>query len=139
MLSDSILSFDGYTVKKLYYEPTEFNNTENLQYKPEFSNRVEGKKNGEIEVELGVRINENKEPSFPFSLAVSLVGRFRLDTKSDDTEFLKTIATKNTVSILFPYLRAIVTQLTSAANVPPLILPIVNLADNLHSTPQVDE
>lgn len=38
------------------------------------------------------------------------------------------LTTKNTVAILFPYIRALVSNYTANANVPPLILPPINVS-----------
>ena len=67
--------------------------------------------------------------NYPFSFSVSVTGHFQID--ADDNDETKPFLNVNAVAILFPYVRALVTTYTANANVPPLILPPMNIAKML--------
>ena len=58
--------------------------------------------------------------NYPFEMMVQLRGFF---TMSDPTINLDS----NAIAILYPYIRSIVSVYTSSINVPPLILPVINV------------
>lgn len=71
-----------------------------------------------------------KDISRPFYLNVEIEGIFSLDSWKED-KIKSAIMSNNTVAILFPYLRNLITMLTANANVPPYILPVVNINELL--------
>lgn len=62
----------------------------------------------------------------PFHLLVEIVGSFTHESNGYD-EQIQDLLKVNTLAILFPYLRAAVTSVTSAANVAPVVLPTINV------------
>jgi len=77
-------------------------------------------------VTLDINIFENAEKNnFPFSLSVNVTGIFELENVHVDDRV--SFAEVNAVAILFPYIRALVSTFTANANVPPLILPPINV------------
>lgn len=75
-------------------------------------------------VTFNLEIKNTDEHPFPVDIEVSITGIFdvsKLEKKSID-DFLKV----QTCQILFPQIRTIVSSLTSAAIMPPLLLPIVD-------------
>lgn len=82
-----------------------------LDLKPSFSRRVRKTPDNEKLhfVTLEVKIESSETSPKPFDLKVCLTGVFNVQA----------------VAILYPYLRAAVTNLTGAAFVAPLVLPVV--------------
>lgn len=75
-------------------------------------------------VSLEVDIFENAtKNNYPFEMSVSLIGYFTMQGEEDDIIRYK----RNAVAILYPYIRAIVTNYTANANVNPLVLPTINV------------
>lgn len=66
--------------------------------------------------------NDAQKNNYPFEMSVSVVGYFKL-MSDEDVEIYKA----NAVAVLFPFVRAIISTYTAAANVNPLILPTVNI------------
>lgn len=58
----------------------------------------------------------------PFYMEVEIAGYFELEGEDDITKY-----EANAIAIMYPYLRAIVSTYTSAANVAPVILPAINV------------
>lgn len=65
------------------------------------------------------------ENNYPFSLNVSIEGKFEVQGASEEER--EYLVNNNAVAILFPYVRALISTYTANANVPPLILPPVNV------------
>ena len=95
-----------------------------LDLKPSFSRRVRKTPDNEKLhfVTLEVKIESSETSPKPFDLKVCLTGVFEAEVESD---FERRAFNVQAVAILYPYLRAAVTNLTGAAFVAPLVLPVV--------------
>lgn len=77
-------------------------------------------------VTIEVTLFDNpKENNYPFSMKLSVTGVFELENIALDKR--ESFAEVNSVAILFPYIRSLITTYTSNSNVPPLILPPINV------------
>ena len=65
-------------------------------------------------------------------MRVKIVGLFEVD-KEIDTDTRKDFAERNSIAILFPYLRALVSVYSSNANIGNLILPPINVVKYLEN------
>jgi len=75
--------------------------------------------------ELNFEIGDVDNIKMPLDLRVTIIGQFEFEViGSDDVvnDFLR----KQAVHILYPYLRSIVSGLTSLAMLPPIMIPIVD-------------
>ena len=96
----------------------------NFTIAPRFTRNI-GTDNETGFVELICEILNSEEQPFPVNIRVSLTGVFDLSQVPDDQRdyFLKITA----VQIIFPYVRNIVSTITSSALMPPIILPIIDV------------
>ena len=120
---ESVLRFDKYIVDEVVFKTNpEFNPTDDkLKINFSIKQDVKHKENGQMVVSLQVNIFEKaNEKNYPFEMMVQLRGFF---TMSDPTINLDS----NAIAILYPYIRSIVSVYTSSINVPPLILPVINV------------
>lgn len=60
-------------------------------------------------------------------LKIELVGKFQAHPEMPENLFEK-ISNQNAPAILYPFARAFIASMTAQANIPPIILPIVNLS-----------
>ena len=76
--------------------------------------------------ELGVEIVNTEEHPFPVDICVNVTGFFKNVSLAPEQEevFLKV----NAVQILYPYLRSIVSTITTASMFPPIILPVIDVS-----------
>jgi preprotein translocase subunit SecB len=86
-------------------------------------------KNSTFELQFTVKVT-NKDVENPF-VEVSCKGQFKFDNVSNIEE-IPDFFYRNSIAILFPYVRAYVSLVTTQANVPGVILPTLNLS-NLES------
>ncbi len=75
------------------------------------------------EVFLTMKIEDNQNG---MELGVTVCGIFELKDE-EDASIRKAVISKNTLSILFPYLRSQVTLLTAQPDMKPIVLPAVNI------------
>ncbi|WP_436950536.1 protein-export chaperone SecB [Staphylococcus xylosus] len=133
-MSNSPLIFKDYIVTETYLKT-------NLKFKQEsmkkvsitqdFSADIAYDMNGVSYVQLNLEIKNKKDES-PFDLSVSIVGFFELNSDGYEEQDYINLLKVNAVAILYPYLRSVVTDITSKANAfNPLILPPMNFSSML--------
>jgi len=123
-LNDSIKSnlvFENYTVDYINFRTNPGFEAESVAV----NFKLDSKLNtiaSEAHVTLLLELFPNAEQNnYPFEMELSITGHFR--TVEDAGDLFRI----NAISILFPYLRALVTTFTSNCNVSPLILPPINV------------
>ncbi len=77
----------------------------------------------DYKVDLDVTISSEKEEEF--QLIIAITGIFKFDENGDSVKEI--ILKKNTLAILFPYLRSQVTLITSQPGMQPIVMPPVNI------------
>lgn len=119
----SKLIFDRYIVNKVIFNN---NINYNLEEKTKINfniNKNIKKDSKSIEIELTTKIFENaKENNYPFEMEIVITGYFTIEDNEEKINF-----EPNAIAILYPYIRAIVSTYTAAANVNALILPTINV------------
>lgn len=128
MQAKSCLSLQSYVVKTMMFslnESFDFNSNEIISLSPEFTRNITKIDDDKVAVNLIFRI-DNKNGDMPFSMEINIEGIFQLENweKPDLFPLIRT----NSVAILFPYLRTIVSMLTANANIAPYILPVMNIS-----------
>ena len=121
--SVSSLKFVNYIGNKVSYKT---NNTEKrkegwkLNFDIKNITKVNQEKN-KMNINLNIDIFNGVEDA-PFYMEVEIIGYFELEGEDDITRY-----EANAIAIMYPYLRAIVSNYTSSANVAPVILPAINV------------
>lgn len=123
------LKFYGYVIDDIKFKINKASNEQQIPLKLAFNNNI-STDNKFWFVTLSVNVFEENFDDLknPFFLTLAVTGRFTIDNCSDAerTQILRVNATE----ILFPYLRAAVTNITSTANIKPLILPVINVGQS---------
>ena len=123
---NSTLKFKNYIVDTIEYKVNlDYNGEEReIDFDIESSCNLT---NNEFILELDLKIyTDAKKNNYPFSMRVKVVGLFEVTAEKDEI-IKKEFSERNSIAILFPYVRALVTTFTSNANVSPLILPPINV------------
>jgi preprotein translocase subunit SecB len=126
----SVFTFENYIVNKL-----DFKLNSNFSYsKPvdiDFSVDInvtlaDSPLTGRVTLDANV-FNDALKENYPFELFVSMTGSFSVtDDSMTKEQFLKFCGLNGTAA-LFPFLRTIIADVTKAANIEPLILPLINV------------
>lgn len=124
------LQLKRYIVNHIYFELNDsFNAAESkeLRILPNFQRAVTKLNANDAIIKLSVKI-DNSDKSLPFALNVTVSGLFSMENWFDEPQ-RRQIMEQSSVTILYPYLRALVNTLTANANIPPYSLPLLNIAD----------
>lgn len=125
--SESVLHLKEYFVNEMSYKVNEkfdFTKITEVNLKPKFTKFIKKIDNNNFMAYLKIDIFDNEE-IVPFLLNITISGLFNLENWENEEN--KTIAEMNTIAILFPYLRTLVTFATSNGGMNPYILPVLNI------------
>lgn len=112
---------------------TSFELIENYEFKKEpiniahnFSRKIDKIDENKYGIILGFDIlQKNNTSPIPFNLEIVIMGVFEFKNWEDSDK--KNLAENNATAILFPYLRNLISTVTLNGNVPPYVLPIMNI------------
>ncbi|WP_283700585.1 protein-export chaperone SecB [Clostridium perfringens] len=137
-MSKSSLIFENYIVEKVSFEI-------NLKYSGrDVSIDMELDKHNDISDDqfatiLDLDLFPNAEENdYPFNMQVRLIGIFTIDNEENE-KVRESYIEKNSITILFPYLRSIVSAYTTNSNVGTTILPTINVIKYLEEKQKVDK
>ena len=114
--------------KKIFIENMNFQRREVLNGTLHMSRSSIGKNieeinNNEYKCSLALKMSDEDETA-GLEIVVSGIFEFNIEMKNEQKQI---IITKNTMAILFPYLRAQVTMMTSQPDMEPVVLPAINI------------
>ena len=117
----SVLKMNDLYVRRCSFEriPGEFTDFE-LQLSVD--KEIEERDDGTYEVILQMRLTN--EPG-EFTLQATMAGNFEVNAPTEKVK--REVIEKNTVSIMFPYLRSQITLLSSQPGMKPIVLPPINI------------
>lgn len=126
----SKLKFINYIVEKIEFETNlDFSgNDPEIDFDLNNEYKIEGKS---FILTLDVEVfPEAKKNDYPFTLKIKMIGVFEVESDVDEKTTIE-FAERNSIAILFPYLRALASVYTSNANIGNLILPPINVVKYL--------
>lgn len=128
----AVLQFLDYHVLESCYRYNPFSDEDSFELSPEFDYAIKLDKDNPSDalVELGITIGDEHITELPLYVRGRIVGRFELKTdstlsKDDISNFLQV----NAVAILYPYLRSLISDVTSKGSEAPVILPTINVVE----------
>ena len=135
---DKLTKFLGYRVEESVFRLRPVKENEKFSVTPRFSCTIKG--NAErFQAFLTVQIGEGvSDAPAPFDIKATISGTFLI---GEDATASRDMQLKIAVNVLFPYLRAFISTLTSASGVPPFILPFINgdtMISGAHSSAPTD-
>ena len=98
-------------------------NVENGDYNAELQRKINSM--GEHKYEVILTLTVKKED---LQLEIVANAQFEYESDQENSEMEKKIIEKNTVAIMFPFVRSQVTLLTSQPGMAPMVLPTINTA-----------
>jgi preprotein translocase subunit SecB len=127
----SNLVFAGYRIDKLEYEiNSKFQFREPFQVTFSLASSINVAQDSEpktANITLKCNIFENpEENNYPFTLVISITGSFIFNGDINEEGFLNFCKNSGT-AILFPFLRSAIANITAATNIPPVMLPVINV------------
>lgn len=124
----STFSFDDYKINSMSFELNdEYNVEDDIEIDFKLGVSINISKDGKgAKVILSLGVFDDEENLHPFRLKASITGYFSTEDKIEKNKLVD-FCKINATAILFPYLRAAVTDITKASNIQPLVLPLVNV------------
>lgn len=125
-MKQTILKFKGFTVEKMEYlrNTSEKIEEEVLLFPDVLFKLAMNESRTRANIYIGIKLGSEK--NLPFIVEAIVKGYFEItDSKLEENQ-IKEFYLKNGAAILFPYIRSIVTDLTSKSNHNPIILPTIN-------------
>lgn len=130
MNKNSPLKFINYVVDKVEFK-NNYEFSDEIEIDFDIDSNIEVSEDNKCFLKLSLELFKNKVENSPFSMSVDVIGVFEID-ELENNEMKKEIIEKNTIAILFPYLRAIVSNYTALANITPLLLPPINVVEYIN-------
>ena len=122
-ISQAAFSLDHYKVSKFsFFEPIDDSEEISIKFRP--SGRYNSQ-NGEFVLSFNFQATSGEQERQLIEATMDAFFKFR---KSIDAKEIPEYFYKNSLAIVFPYLRAFISTLTAVANTKPLILPLMNLS-----------
>lgn len=135
----TVLNFEGYRVINMSYAQNDnFKKPQGkLSFNPKFGVRLVTDNANKAKVIL----NFTSKNELPFDVMVTLEGDFKYNASEDEINLgFEKLLKKNATAILFPYLRAIISQLTTMGNeYQPLLIPAMNIGALLEKNEENSE
>lgn len=127
----STLTFDNYLVTELSYKQnSNFSFENDLDVSFDANAKIQ-LSDSDASVTLKVICGDENNIDCPFVLNVEVMGIFKVEGNIKD---FKELVTTNTLAILFPYVRSLVSDLSSRSNVyPQYRLPLLNIVEFIKS------
>ena len=125
----SELTFENYYVKEMFFKINPFFVSKDQPIDLVFDCSASSEtSNTNATVILQCKLfDENSESDkYPYFLSIEVVGTFGIEMEPDE-DSAKRLLEMNSVAILFPYLRSMITNITASSGVPPVILPPINV------------
>lgn len=121
MNNTSIFQFKKYLVENIDFKIKNISNHQRIKFDFDINKEVEYNNNS-MNLLVIVDVFKN-EINAPFELSLAIRGIFEFSENIEDKEIFE----KNAMAILFPYIRNIITNITSMSGFPPLIIPTLNI------------
>lgn len=122
------LVFHNYYVEEVEFKYNkEYKSGSSIPIEFEMASEIENINEDRVNVRLIISIFDDAiTNNKPFEMRLSIIGKFAVHNYSQEDNYL---LEQNTLSILFPFARAVVSTYTAGANITSLILPPVNIVE----------
>ena len=129
MIENSTFKFLGYKIPEINMKIEDsfgISGSENINNNIEIRYSINPEEPRFVEVSMLISL---KSKSGNFKMDFEIKGGFLGDKEMPESHF-KNLYTKNAPAILYPYARSLVSSYMALANIPPFILPLINLSKN---------
>jgi preprotein translocase subunit SecB len=120
-MDNSFFQFDSFIIKKSLFELNQNNEVGELSVGFKSEGKLDFEK-GKFNLELGIFISDSTEA---LKIEIDSIGFFNFENL--DRESLSNFLYVNAPALLFPYLRAYISSLTTLSGIRPITLPTLNL------------
>ena len=127
---EAVLQFKEYHVINTIYRYNPFANSDTNELSPIFEFLLEIGEENNAWVTLGIELEDPEVKETNFYAYASIIGLFEIKSDEQISEETKDHFFRvNSVAIMYPYLRSIISDLSGKGSEPPIILPTVNIIE----------
>lgn len=124
------LTFEDYLIEELSYKRN-FNFNPNIQ-KIDLNSDIEAEINiiseNKADVSLNVIVGDLEKIDVPFQIKANIIGKFTFNEEHSNGSSFNDFLSENSIAILFPYLRNLISDISLKSNeFPSLIIPVINV------------
>ncbi len=130
----SKISFNNYVVEKIDFRINhDFQEYEKIQLDMKFNSKIDvNMEEHSSVISLGCLVfNDYLNKNYPFQLLIQMRAFFDFESTLPQEEVVKLLEV-NGIAIVFPYLRALISNITINSGMPPLIIPTINISSMLN-------
>lgn len=129
------IRFEDYLIEEISYKKnSNFDSKIDIELNTDISAQINIHTNEIADVILNVIVGNLDENDSPFKITTVAIGRFIFNSdESNDIPFEQFLA-ENSIAILFPYVRNLVSDISLKSNeFPSLIMPVINIVKLLQN------
>ena len=101
-------------------------NGQKYRLQPHFFKSIEKIEDGKYKLSLSVEIKNTEDSPFPLDIDIEFETVYTFKDYESDEE-LENYLNFGAIQMIFPYMRTAITSIVSAALLPPLVLPIIDV------------
>ncbi|QPW12481.1 protein-export chaperone SecB [Mammaliicoccus sciuri] len=123
------LKFLNYEIEELYYRNDVNQNLKNNKMTPSLECSILQNENDKLKFKIRLKIDLGDEEfkKYDFHAIACIIGDFEIREESEYNLI------PNAIAMLFPYIRSLISDLTSKGNKKPIILPPININELLRN------
>ena len=123
-MKSAVLNLERIAFEEIKYKRDVNKATRTNDYEMNFTRQIDSREdNDHFRVALTALVWDKIENSIDFS--ITIVGFFTCSVEDENTK--ANLINNNTIAILFPYLRSQISLVTTQPDLPPMILPPMNI------------
>lgn len=130
------ISFEDYLIEDISYKRNmHYNRNHDIKLNTDINAQIDIYSDTEANVKLNVNIGNTSEPSSPFNVSVIVIGKFTFSNEDSGGTSFEQFLSENSIAILFPYVRNLISDITLKSNeFPSLLMPVINVVQLLKDT-----
>lgn len=122
------IKFLGYFVREITFQKNDNFKPQKINADMKFSKNCTYLDNNRVRLNIKVNIFEDAvTKNYPFSLNLIVSGLFQYTDVDIEEINQRNMLEQKAMETLYPYIRTIVSTITMASNLPPLLLPTINV------------
>ncbi|MBU3185682.1 protein-export chaperone SecB [Clostridium estertheticum] len=135
----STLKLNEIFVEKVEYKRSEnFNQSLDNELKFKFESSIDEKDNNIYKVSIKVNISSGEDDNLVINVRMCALFGFAFNEELGN-DIRKSMLEKNTLAIMYPYVRSYITTISSQSGINPIILPTINISAMIDSQKKSDD
>jgi len=124
----SAIKFLNYNVREINFIKNDQFKVDKINLDMKFFKNCTYLDQNKVRLNLSVKIFEDAvSKNYPFDLSLVVSGLFEYNNLDIEDDEARDVLEDKLLEVLFPYVRSVVSSITMTTNLPPLLLPTINI------------